>query len=76
MNYNDKREEWRRKYVDADVAFVTQRRARIGSVGRETHNTRDEGYESGHDQDSDLEDYYYGSSDDDDEDDDDEDEKM
>jgi hypothetical protein len=74
MNCNDKREEWTRKFIDADVADLARRRAGIGSVARDTRNIRDEAYESGHDRDSDYEDYY-GQFDDEDEDED-EDEEM
>jgi hypothetical protein len=78
MNFNDKRQEWIRKFIVAEEADLARRRAGIGSVVRYTRNIRDEGHESDQDpdRDSDDDDYYcqFDVEDEDDEDEDDEDE--
>jgi len=73
LRFKDKCAEWRRKFGDADDAFVARRRVQNGVVGGggPNGNTVDEGYQSGaHDSDGDYGDEYDGDFDDDDDDDD------
>ena len=66
LPFNDKCEEWRQKYIDADEAFAALRRAQHGFVGGNGANSSvvDEGYQSDHDLNS-----HYDFVDDDDDDD-------
>jgi len=75
MNFNDKRQEWTRKFIDAEEADLARRRAEIGSVVRDTRNIRDEGYESDEDDRDSDDDHYYCQFDVEDEDDEDEDDE-
>ena len=66
LRFKDKREEWSRKFIDADEAFAALRRAQHGFVGGNGANSSvvDEGYQSDHDLNS-----HYDFVDDDDDDD-------
>ena len=79
LRFKDKREEWRRKFIDADEAFAARRRVQNGLVGRNdpNGNTVDEGYQSGgHDSDGDSDSDSDSDNDSDDDDDDDDDVGM